>query len=49
MTEKQSLITFDDSPIRRLFGEGDGTWYFSGIDVIAALTGSLPPPTIGSR
>jgi len=43
MTEEQSLITFDDSPIRRLFDEVDDTWYFSVIDVIAALTGSLNP------
>ncbi|MFA6008005.1 MAG: Bro-N domain-containing protein, partial [Candidatus Shapirobacteria bacterium] len=43
MTEEQSLITFDDSPIRRLFDEVDETWYFSVIDVIAALTGSLNP------
>ncbi|MCX7028278.1 MAG: Bro-N domain-containing protein [Spirochaetes bacterium] len=43
MTEEQSLISFENSPIRCLYDETTDTWYFSVIDVIAVLSESLNP------
>ena len=43
MTEEQSLIAFENAPIRRHFDEATETWYFSIVDVIAVLSESVNP------
>ena len=43
MTEKQTLIAFENAPIRRHFDEATETWYFSIVDVIAVLSESVNP------
>lgn len=37
MENEKSLVAFDQHKIRRIFDEDKGVWYFSVIDVIAAL------------
>ena len=32
-----SLAVFEDSPIRRVYDEDTGTWYFSVVDIIQVL------------
>src|SRR5438477_6337691 len=39
----KNLTIFEDYQIRRHYDEGTETWYFSVIDVIAALTDSVNP------
>ena len=41
MTEEQTLIAFENAPIRRHFDEATETWYFSIVDVIAVLSESV--------
>jgi DNA-damage-inducible protein D len=41
--KEQALAVFEDYNIRRLFDEGSETWFFSVIDVVAALTDSANP------
>jgi hypothetical protein len=43
METENSLITFENSPIRRYFDETNETWYFSVVDVVAVLTSSINP------
>ena len=43
MTEEQTLIAFENTPIRRDFDEATETWYFSIVDVIAVLSESVNP------
>ncbi len=44
MTQKQnSLIFFRQKQIRRHWDENQERWYFSVIDVVEVLTGSLRP------
>ena len=43
MTEEQTLIAFENAPIRRHFDEATETWYFSIVDVIAVLSESVNP------
>ena len=43
MTEEQTLIAFENTPIRRHFDEATETWYFSIVDVIAVLSESVNP------
>ena|GEM_PF-1301468 len=43
MTEEQSLIAFENTPIRRHFDEATETWYFLIVDVIAVLSESVNP------
>ncbi len=43
MTEEQTLIAFENTPIRRHFDEASETWYFSVVDVIAVLSESVNP------
>ena len=43
MTEEQTLIAFENTPIRRHFDEASETWYFSIVDVIAILSESVNP------
>ncbi len=43
MTEEQTLIAFENAPIRRHFDEATETWYFSIVDVIAVLGESVNP------
>ncbi len=43
MTEEESLIAFENTPIRRHFDDATETWYFSIIDVVAVLTESSNP------
>ena len=43
MTEEQSLIAFENTPIRRHFDEATATRYFSIVDVIAVLSESVNP------
>ncbi|MDO8721576.1 MAG: Bro-N domain-containing protein [Syntrophales bacterium] len=40
MNKEQALVTFEKYKIRRLYDEPKATWYFSVIDVVAALTDS---------
>ena len=39
MTKKEALAIFEDFQIRRVFDEETETWYFSVVDIIAALLG----------
>jgi hypothetical protein len=43
MDNEEALVTFERHSIRRFFDEKEGTWYFSVIDVVAALTDSVNP------
>jgi len=40
---EKALVTFEKHAIRRLFDEAEETWYFSVVDVVAALTESANP------
>ena len=40
MNKEQALVAFEQHSIRRFFDEANETWYFSVIDVVAALTDS---------
>jgi hypothetical protein len=37
------FISFEDNQFRRIYDKKSGTWYFSVIDMIRALTGSSRP------
>ncbi|MCD6485995.1 MAG: hypothetical protein J7K35_01525 [Syntrophobacterales bacterium] len=37
MNRKQALAVFEDFKIRRIYDEKSETWYFSVVDIIAAL------------
>ncbi len=39
----KSLAIFEDYKIRRHFDEKKEIWYFSVVDIVAALTGSVNP------
>jgi hypothetical protein len=41
MENEKSLITFENSPIRRYFDDTTETWFFSVVDVVAVLTDSV--------
>jgi prophage antirepressor-like protein len=43
MTKEQAIVAFDKHSIRRFFDESNEMWYFSVIDVVAALTDSVNP------
>jgi len=43
MTEEQTIITFENTPIRRYFDEATDTWYISIVDVVAILSESVSP------
>jgi len=43
VNKEQALVTFEKYKIRRLYDEQKETWYFSVIDVVAALTDSANP------
>ena len=43
MNKEQALAVFESYRIRRFFDEPGEAWYFSVIDVVAALTDSLNP------
>jgi len=43
MDKEQALAVFENYKIRRLYDEKNEVWYFSVIDVVAALTDSLNP------
>lgn len=43
MNKEQTLAVFENHNIRRLYNEASETWFFSVIDVIAALTESVNP------
>lgn len=43
MKSERSLVAFESYKIRRFFDENDEIWYFSVVDVIAALTESINP------
>jgi DNA-damage-inducible protein D len=38
MTAEKSLVAFEDHKIRRVYDEKSETWFFSVVDIIAALT-----------
>jgi DNA-damage-inducible protein D len=40
MKTEKSLVAFEDQQIRRVYDEKSETWFFSVVDVVAALTGS---------
>jgi prophage antirepressor-like protein len=43
MDTDKTLVAFEKHPIRRVFDEKEETWYFSVVDVVAALTDSVNP------
>ena len=43
MDKQKALVAFEKYAIRRFFDEGQEAWYFSVIDVVAALTDSVNP------
>jgi prophage antirepressor-like protein len=43
MNREQALVAFEQHSIRRFFDDADETWYFSVVDVVAALTDSVNP------
>jgi len=43
MSNEPVIVAFEKHSIRRLFDEANETWYFSMIDVVAALTDSVNP------
>lgn len=43
MVKGNALVAFEEHAIRRLFDETQGVWYFSVVDVVAALTDSANP------
>ncbi len=40
MTKEQVLAVFENYQIRRVYDEASDTWYFSVVDMVAALTDS---------
>ncbi len=43
MENEQPLVSFEKHSIRRHYDEASETWYFSVVDVVAALTESVNP------
>ncbi len=43
MNAEKSLVAFEDQQIRRVYDEKSETWFFSVVDVVAALTDSANP------
>jgi prophage antirepressor-like protein len=43
MDKEKALVAFEKHAIRRYFDEAEETWYFSLVDVVAALTESANP------
>jgi prophage antirepressor-like protein len=43
MDKENALVAFEKHAIRRYFDEAEETWYFSVVDVVAALTESANP------
>jgi len=43
MNKEQALAVFENYKIRRQYDEMNETWYFSVIDIVAALTDSVNP------
>lgn len=43
MDKEKAPVAFEKHAIRRYFDEGEETWYFSVVDVVAALTESANP------
>jgi DNA-damage-inducible protein D len=43
MDTDKTLVAFEKHPIRRVFAEKEETWYFSVVDVVAALMDSVNP------
>lgn len=43
MDQEKALVVFEKHAIRRFFDEAEETWYFSVVDVVAALTESANP------
>jgi len=41
MSNEKSLVAFENHKIRRVYDEKSETWFFSVVDVVAALTGSV--------
>ena len=43
MEKERSLIAFENYKIRRFYDEQNEIWYFSVVDIVAALTDSVNP------
>lgn len=43
MTNDKALAVFENFTIRRVYDEKAETWYFSVVDVVAALTDNVNP------
>jgi hypothetical protein len=43
MNKEQALAVFEQYNIRRMYDEASETWFFSVVDVVAALTDSANP------
>lgn len=43
MTQKQAIQLFEERKVRTIWDDETGTWYFSVIDVVGALTDSPDP------
>ena len=43
MNEEHTIVAFEKHPVRRVYDETREMWYFSIVDVVAALTDSVNP------
>jgi DNA-damage-inducible protein D len=43
MENTKSLAVFENKQVRRFYNEVTDTWYFSVVDIVAALTDSVNP------
>ena len=43
ITRKKSIVIFEQEPVRRVWFDKDEKWYFSVVDVVRILTGSIDP------
>lgn len=48
MDKEKALVAFENHAIRRYFDESEEAWYFSVVDVVAVLTESASPRSIGA-
>jgi len=39
----KSIVLFEDIPVRRIWVEKEGKWYFAILDIVAILTESKDP------
>ena len=42
--KQKSIILFENIPVRRIWSDKEGKWYFAIMDIVRVLTGSINPP-----